>query len=468
MLLPSPHASAAVLEREVPLAVQGKVSLWWTRVRDSLWFVPGVVTIAAIALAMVMVHVDRVHEGPWAVLAPLIFGGGAEGARGVLSAIAGSLITVTGVVFSVTIVALQLASSQFTPRVLRSFVADRTNQVVLGVFIGTFTYALLVLRTVRSAAEDGAQFVPELAVTLSVVLLLVSVGALIVFIDHAARSIQASVILQRETTKGLHQIAERFPDAGGPGAGREVAPWELPAGAARQVVARRAGYVQTVEAERLFELARERRLVVRVELQVGGFVLPGEPLASVWPAELPDDEVENSVRESFSIGSERTHEQDVELGFIKISDIAVKALSPGINDPTTAHLCIDRLGELLVALGRRQVPGDARVDDEGTLRLVAGHLTFERAMGLAFDQIRHYGASNPAIAKKLLDTIRRVAVLVPARYQPALSAQAEATLHAARQSIDIPVELAEVERVGAGALEGIACTVVAERGRAGH
>jgi uncharacterized membrane protein len=193
-----------------------RIRALWSGIIDSLWFLPAVMTAAGGALALVLVRLDASVVGPlessdlgW------LFTGGAAGARGVLAAISGSLITVTGVVFSVTIVALQLASSQFTPRVLRQFMSDRANQLVLGVFIGTFTYSLLVQRTVRAVLEEGGTaFVPSVSVTVAVILALVSIGFLIFFIDHAARSIQADVILQRVTHDTLDAIHLRLPFAG--------------------------------------------------------------------------------------------------------------------------------------------------------------------------------------------------------------------------------------------------------------
>ena len=259
--------------------------LAWFRVRDSLWFVPSVAVVAATVLAIVAVQIptpDSTNE-----LARLwLFGSGAAGARSMLSAIAGSLITVTGVVFSVTIVALQLASSQFTPRVLGSFVADRVNQAVLGVFIGTFTYTLLVLRTIRSAADDRELFVPHVAVTLALLLLLLSIAALIIYINHSARSIQASVILHRETLRTLGRIDVLFPERVRHPA-RDIsddaqiaAP---PAGAPGMVTATQSGYFQALHAEALWTLQdahRTRPITIRMEIPVGAFVFPGTQLAS--------------------------------------------------------------------------------------------------------------------------------------------------------------------------------------------
>ena len=192
-------------------AQSSRSGLAWARVRDSLWFLPSLAVLVGSVLAVVAVEIETPRaESRFAWV--WLFGGWAEGARGVLTAIGGSLITVTGTIFSVTIVAVQLASSQFTPRLLHSFVADRVNQAVLSVFIGTFTYTMLVLRTIHSTVGGRETFVPQVGVTLALVLLMVSVAALFVFTNNAAQSIRASVILARETQRTLAQIAELFPE----------------------------------------------------------------------------------------------------------------------------------------------------------------------------------------------------------------------------------------------------------------
>ena len=426
-----------------------KAGAWWEGLRTSLWFVPAVMTVAAI-VAAATVEIDRrlLADARTAGL-DLAFGGGVEGARGVLGAIAGSIIAVTGTVFSITIVALQLASSQFTPRVLRNFTSDRGNQVVLGVFIGTFTYALLVLRTVRSAADDGEPFVPSLAVGVAIVLALASVGFLIYFIHHTARSIRAAVIIDRATRDTLGLVDELFPEPVGRPADRppEAAPAEWPA----TVAAEAAGYLQAVDADGLFEVARERGLTLRMEPNVGEFVLPGAALASAWPAGAVDEEVVGIVRDAFITGPERTLQHDVELGLRQLADIAVKALSPGINDPTTATICVDRLAEILVALGNRQLPERARADEDGRARLFAPGSTFERAVELSFDQIRHYGTGDPTVARHLLGTLERLALLIPPDRRPPLARQVQAILNAARDSIGEPTDLRRVEQAGAQA-----------------
>ena len=446
------HPSAASRHRS-DRANSTRLALIWADVRDSLWFVPTLCTVAAVAMALTIVRLDRSWDAAGS-LGGMLFSGGAEGARGVLSAIVGSLITVTGVIFSVTIVALQLASSQFTPRVLHGFMADRANQIVLGIFIGTFTYAVMVLRSVTSAEEGQPAFVPEVGVTVAIVLVLVSIAALIYFIDHAARSIQASVILAREATHTLHRVDRLFPREVGEPEG-PVSVIRAPTAPAGIVLAERGGYLLAVHADALFELAESHRLTVRMEPSIGSFIMPGEALASVWPITSLDETVRDAVGDAFVLGDERTPEQDAELGIIVIADMAVRALSPGINDPTTAMLCVDRLAEVLARLGSVPEPVSARVSGSGEVRFLARSTSFARAVGLAFDQIRHYGGGNPTIANKLIDVCRRLGMLVRASGREVLAEQVEMTRARAQAGTMTPGELRTVEHVAQASLAAL-------------
>ena len=421
-----------------------RLRMVWVTIRDSLWFLPGVLTLLSALLAFAVTSAEErgalqsLAESHW------IFGGGAEGARGVLNAIAGGLITVTGVVFSVTIVALQLASSQFTPRVLRSFTADRGNQLVLAVFIGTFTYTLLVLRTIRSGGDGQEGFIPRVAVTVAVALVLVSIGFLIFFINHSARNIQVSVILDRVAHRTLGDVCRLFPEQIGHQDPIEPIEPKDPEAEWVAITASESGYLQAVDARTLFQLGERKRMVIAMESHIGEFVLEGNRLASVSPATGADEEVVKAVRTAFVLGEDRTPEQDVEYGIIEMSDIALRALSPGINDPTTAFRCIDRLAEVLLALGTRRTPQAERTK-EGRIHFLALHTTFERAVGLAYDQIRHFGVQNPAVAKKLLETVVRLQELVPPPRRAPLQDQADAILRDARARIENPNDLAAVE-----------------------
>lgn len=394
-----------------------RLKAFWLDMVDSLWFVPAVLTAIGAAAALLLVNFDDVLIGEldpatrwWA------FGGTAEGAAGVLSAIASSIITVTGVVFSVTIVALQLASSQFTPRVLRQFTADRANQIVLGVFIGTFTYTLLVQRTLRTA-DGGEEFVPNVAVTGAVVLALVSIGFLIFFINHAARSIQASVIIDSVTADTMQAVRQVFPERLEDGedppliladeytSGRPEAPLVI--------TCHKAGYIQEVDRAAMKRIAHRNHLFIRMDAEIGKYVLPGAEVMCVWPGSDVDAEIENELRGALLLGMERTPHQDLELGVIELMDIAVKAMSPSVNDPTTALNAIDRLGEILLELSWRRRGDLVEMSDSGRPLLITRRPLLHDTLGVAFDQVRHYAAGNPTVAIALTRLLGRLVALAP-------------------------------------------------------
>ena len=431
-----------------------------SRLRASLWFLPSLFAVGAAVLAFLTVRLDqRVVAGagsalemPW-----FVFGAGAEGARGVLSTIAGSIITVTGVVFSITVVVLQLASSQFTPRVLRSFTEDRANQLVLAVFIGTFTYALLVLRTVRSAADDYARFVPSISITIALALALISIGFLIFYVGHIARSIQAEVILDRVTRDALDVVERIFPEslvlADGDDA-QESDP-ELPAQQPAAVVSKKGGYLQTIDMDAILRLAESGDLTVRLEKEIGAFVVPGEALASVWPAGAAAHLLEE-LRRGFHLGLERTREQDIERGLIELTDIGVRALSPGVNDPTTAIVCVDRLSQVMAALGSRRFPARLRAGRDGSVRVIAPRTTFEQAVLLGFAQLRHHGARDPAVAIRLIDALARVAARVTPARRALLLREIDEVVESARREVGSASDLARIEDTAATAVRRVA------------
>ena len=433
----------------------------WTRVRDNLWFLPAVLTLGAVILAMVTIQLDMADvfdfpeppadtepDGPGPLR--LAFAGTADGARNVLNAIATGLITVTGVVFSVTIVALQLASTQFTPRILRNFTADRGNQLVLGVFIATFTYALLIQRVVRG--EDGAMgsFVPHLSVTVALVLALVSIGFLIFFIDHAARSVQAAVIIDRVAEDGHRRIERTLRDLGTEGevVREEVAP---PPGPGTVVESTANGYLQGVDRTALLELLSERGRTIRIEPHVGDYIMRGGTLATLWPAADPEGELAERIRAAFFTGYERTPHLDIELAVVELVDIAVKALSPGINDPTTATICLDRLTELVTDLGRREpAPAAQRHPESGAL-LILSRPSFEHFVETALNQIRHFGAGNPHFAASMMRRLAQAGRLVPAERHAPLRRQAEDLLRDALAHGPGPADEARVAEAAAEA-----------------
>jgi uncharacterized membrane protein len=451
--------------------VRQRVATWWRELQDSLWFLPAVLTAASVVLALGLIALDRQVWPEAASSNNVLFGGGADGARGVLSAIAGSLITVTATVFSITMVVLQLASSQFTPRILRTFTGDRGVQFVLAVFIATFTYELIVLRSIRSADDEAPAFVPNVAVTVGIVLALVSIGVLIFFVHHVARTIQVSVIAHRAASETIGLVEERYPAglgepavAGSDGEGNRDEDGEgerdlqgmdderawLPAALPAVVRSDGDGYVESLDEESLLEVARQGPLAIRVERQIGEFVLPGAILASVWPAEVLDDELDGRLRSAFILGLERTLRADIGFGIRQVTDIAIRALSPGINDPTTATICIDRIGSILVHFANREPPARIRTGGDGAV-VVIPNLSFDQLVEAAFVQLRHYGAGDPIVAVHLVRTLGGIADLVPGHYRAPLVLQARRTLGAARRQLAEPADVARVEQAAAWA-----------------
>jgi uncharacterized membrane protein len=386
---------------------------YWERVHSSFWFLPGVMAGVGVALAFVSVTLDELMT-EWLVLnLGWTFTAAPEGASAVMSVVAGSMITIAGVVFSMTLVTLSLASSQLGPRLLRSFMRDSTTQVVLGTFVATFLYCLIVLRTIRRVEEVA--FVPDLSVALGVLLAVVSVGVLIYFIHHVAVSIQANEIAARISKELIEGIDHLFPDHIGRGA--PMIPTEPPDVGfleafdkdARPVVADGDGYLQLIDGEALLALAMEEDLVVRLERIPGNHVVARRPLALIWPGSQVTDRITDRVRSCFILGNQRTVDQDIEFGVNQLVEVAVRALSPGVNDPFTAITCLDQLGSVLCRLATRTMPSHYRYDHQNQLRVIAPATTFPEVTDVAFNQIRQNSRLNVAVTIRLLETFAVVA-----------------------------------------------------------
>ena len=359
--------------------------------RSSFWFLPALIVLSSLVLAPALVALDRaLGDGPgerW----PLLFAVDADGARELMSTIAGSMITVAGVVFSITIAALVQAASQYTSRVLRNFMRDRGNQVVLGVFLAVFAYCLAVLRTITTNGDEGA-FVPQVAVTTGVVLALVAVGFLVYFIHHVAASIQSGAIARGIARDTLQTIDEVYPEpdgAGGPHvdtAAGEGLHW-FPVGAPDM------GYVESVDFDALVEFARKHDVVVRVECPLGAFASRERPIASIGAASPPDAETRDALACLFAIGSYRTIDQDVAFGIRQLVDVALKGLSPAINDTTTAVTALDYISVILQRIAGRAVE-PRPITDDGHVRVLPAGPDFERLVALGFDQILENAEGN--------------------------------------------------------------------------
>lgn len=381
----------------------------WDRVRTSLWFVPSMMVSGALILAIGTRAADRMGV---AQFLPWLGGSEPEGARAVLSAVAASMITVAGVTFSITVVALTLASQQFGPRLLRNFMRDPGNQIVLGTFISTFVYCLLVLQAIRGTHEDGS--VPHLSVAVAQVLTLASLAVLIYFFHHVTNAIRASSVIasvardMNEVVEMSYPLAERRKSVD---SGRTAPTGSRLTGQDRpgRLPAPMSGYLQAIDLESLLELTSTKNLELHLAYRPGHFVREGSTLACVYPSDAANESLGKQVAEAFVVGEERTLVQDVEFAIDQLVEMAVRALSPGTNDPFTAVSCLDYLGAALIKVAKRGIPtGDIR-DSSGTLRIVTCPLTFASMVDAALNQIRQYGRTSASVTIRLLEVIRAVA-----------------------------------------------------------
>ena len=423
-----------------------KLKQFWSNLRDSFWFLPSLIMAGSLAVAVTLIQVDTADGQQWMSNWPRLFGSSAAGARGVLSTIAGSMMTVVGVTFSMVLVTLALASGQYTSRILRNFMRDRVTQVVLGIFAGVFTYCLIVLRTIRGG--DAAASIPSLAVTFGVVLAISGIGALIFFIHHIAGSIQASSIIASVAEETLAAVGRLFPQKLGRTPvddDEEQSPLPLPERNWQAVPAQRNGYIQSVDNATLLRLAREHQTIVRMERGIGEFVVEDTPLASLALEAPPEPDVVASLQAAYSIHRLRTVEHDAAFGIRQVVDVALRALSPGINDTTTAVMCVDYLTAILARLASRNIPSAHRYED-GELRVIAIGPNFGSLVAEAFEQIRRSANGNVAIMLRMLGALQTIASLTanPVRRQ-ALREQVQWIAEAAERTIKSPHDQARFE-----------------------
>jgi uncharacterized membrane protein len=368
--------------------------------------------VGAIGISQLLLYLDQIlgQERFWEGQAFLTTG--IEGARSTLATIASSMITVTGVVFSITIVSLSLASQQFGPRLLQHFMRDRGNQVVLGTVTSTYLYCLLVLRTISASAD--LSFVPHGCVLFAVILAVVNVGVLIYFIHHTAEAIQVTNVIRRVSTDLIRAVRRLYPERHANEDHKDDPPnrrgrlsHDFKERAAT-LSAASSGYLQASDDESLVEQASRNDLVIRLLRRPGHFIMAGTPLAEIYPADKLDADLAAALNNRFILGSKRSQENDLEFLVNELVEIAARALSPGVNDPFTAIACIDHMSAALCDLAQRTLPPAERFDSEGALRVILYQTGFKEILDAAFNQIRQYARSNASVTIRLLVSLKTV------------------------------------------------------------
>jgi uncharacterized membrane protein len=423
----------------------------WRReaLRTNLWFVPTLMVALAAALFVLTYNLDRAALEGRLVLPGWVAAGSADTARQVLIGIAAAVITVAGVVFSITILALQLASQQFGPRMLRNFIRDLGTQASLGAFVATFVYALLTLASVGHVGSK--EFVPHLSVTVSLGLTLVDLGVLIYFIHHVAVSIQLTSVvagIARDFRKTLSELLDDAPPQSPHAAARDHlrAAREQIARTGVVVAASASGFLQAVGHRRLLHIAQACEASIELLLRPGQFVVAGQPLAVVWPPSAVAG-VSRELARAHIVGPNRTLAQDPAFAVDQLVEVAIRALSPAVNDTFTALNCIDWLGDCLCLSARVELPAGVYRDRAGTVRLIEPAVTSDFLLKRASDKIRQAGRGMPAIFIRQLENLRRIALAAPPEaMHEGLRSQAEMILRASQESIPEESDRSDVRR----------------------
>jgi uncharacterized membrane protein len=426
-----------------------KLIQFWGNLRSSFWFMPSLMVAGSMLFAVVCIEADSDVIDRWLSQWPRLFGVGAEGARQMLSTLAGSMMTVMGITFSMTLLALVLASGQYTSRILRNFMRSRVTQATLGVFAGIFAYCLVVLRTIRGGGGEY-EFVPGLAVFFAFVMSLGGIGILIYFIHHIASSIQASSIIAsvaHETNASIDRLLpEKLDQESDEDEGRNQGLESLDDRDWYPVPAAESGYIQSVNDAALMNLARDNRTIVRMDHGIGEFVVQATALVSLALTYPPDQKTIDALNAAFSIGRHRTVDQDPAFGIRQIVDMAIKALSPGVNDTSTAVMCVDYLTSILARLAGRHFPPVQRYDGE-TLRVIAIVPSFEVLLVEAFDQIRGNAEVNVAILARMLGALETIGSLTIRRsHIQALDEQMQWIAELVDRCIEASHDRAQLER----------------------
>lgn len=423
----------------------------WRRdaIRTTLWVVPVALLSVAVGLFAFTNHIDHlIYDHAWTVPSWVRIES-PDGARQLLSALAAGVITVLSVVFSVTIVALTLASQQFGPRMLRNFIRDFGTQATLGTFVATFVYALLTLGVIGGGSRADT-FVPQVSVTVALALVFLNVLVLIYFIHHIAVSIQLPVVISSIAANLSRAVDIQFPvsvPTGPRASGRSLSELrDLLRHHGSVVTTAKSGYLQFVSHGGLVRIAAQHDAVVELLYRPGHFVTHGLPLAHIWPPSARP-ELEVAVSRAHVTGPHRTLDQDAVFAIDQLVEIAIRALSPAVNDTFTALTCIDWLADGLCTASERALFDGVHRDADGAVRVIELGPSYPRMVNRAYDKIRQAGADMPAVAIRLLESLAKVLAYTRSEEQRAtLLRQADIIWRASRAAQVDDEDLHEIQR----------------------
>ena len=416
-----------------------KLLFYWGELKSTFWFIPILIVAMAVFAAVGLIYLDNLTDYQPSGIIQYVFSGSVASARSVLSTISGAMIGVAGTVFSITLVALTLASSQFGSRLLRNFMHERINQIVLGTYISTYVYCLLVLNSVKETEQ--VSFIPTFSVFVAILAAVANIILLIIFIHHIAISIQADKVISDIAVALEKSIQTLYPEKLGEGPDQGTTPdvesLKKKFRYHRPILATKNGYVQYFDENEFLTTAKDKDLLIELYNRPGDYFVKNMEIGQVHFNEASlEDELKN-LSSAFIIGKVRTSQQDVEFSIHQMVEIAARALSPGINDPYTAIACIDNLTSTICHLTTVKFPSIYRYDEDGTLRVVAATLNFEGMINASFNQIRQFAKGSPSVVIRLMEAMCTIDRFVQNKAQKsAVQRHASMILRAAENSFD--------------------------------
>ncbi|GHC42972.1 DUF2254 domain-containing protein [Ulvibacter litoralis] len=414
------------------------ILFFFKRLKATFWFVPVLIIILTIFLSIGLVSLDHAITFSQDGLGRFFIVNSADSARSILTTISAAMIGVAGTVFSITLVALTLASSQFGPRLIRNFMYIRLNQVVLGSYISTYLYCLFVLNAIKES--DGYTFIPSLSILVAIFVAFINIILLIVFIHQIATSIQADKVISDISEIIFKQIDTLFPEEMG-------ANWEGKKESAVDdikskytnsisIQSQKSGYLQYINNEGLLGDVCSFDGLLELYFKPGDHLVERIEIGTVYTNETVDEETLKSIHNQFVIGKTKSAQQDLVFSIHQMVEIASRALSPGVNDPFTANACIDNLTTTMCRLSQVPFPSKYRVDEEGKLRIVVDMLEFEDYLDASFNQIRQFSAGSIAVILKLMDALITINVFAKKElYKKALVKHAQMVLNVGNESL---------------------------------
>lgn len=413
-----------------------KLIFKWSELKATFWFIPVILIITSVLLSIGLVYLDGQISVAQIGIGRFFFVNSSDSARSILATISGAMMGVAGTVFSITLVALTLASSQFGPRLIKNFMYVRLNQVVLGAYISTYLYCLLILNAVTES--DGYTFIPSISILVAILAAITNIILLIFFIHRIATSIQADELISDISDFISEQVENLFPEKMGEEReeSTDIASYTAAYKNTISIKSPKNGYLQHVDSEGLMEVVCHYDSIFQLHYRNGGYVVKGLEIGLLYTNEKWGKEEINKIFDKFVIGKTKTAQQDLEFSIHQMVEIALRALSPGINDPFTAITCIDNLTATMSYLAQVKFPSRYRFDESGNLRVIADALDFEGVLDAAFNQIRQCSGGSAAVIIRLMEGLTTIADFTSKKkHKEAVIKHAEMVLRIGKQTM---------------------------------